>query len=457
MMNYFRNIGNEIRNITKKTLEFLVVGAVALPLIFGTGYSLSGCNSGGEEPVARTETTQPTGDDDNGNYVDDTGEDDDSVYENTTTISPTTTWNGSSTSTSSTWEGSTTSVPTGNTTTTLECFRPIESGIQITQNTLFCPGEYVLPSNDRFAAIYIVGDNTILDCNGSTIRGNGLCKPKSSGEGFDGGVGIAIEGANSGIILRNCNIEEYCIGINVGLSFDLEIYNNTLKNNPSIDHHGYGDNIQIVSGENINFHENVISGGFNEGVYLSFQPKNVRIFNNFIRNVNGNGIACAEGCDSILIENNLIENVGGDGIDLSSLNGGSICDNQLYSNLSNGIRLSGVNNFRINQNIIIGTNNFNYLVSITNGTSGIIWNNFLDIPTLNRGVYDNGQNSWNGPVVYGLENIVGGANTGGNFFSNYSGVDNNGDGFFDAPYHIPGGSSFDNYPLVLVNSPLNKK
>lgn len=56
--------------------------------------------------------------------------------------------------------------------------------------------------------------------------------------------------------------------------------------------------------------------------------------------------------------------------------------------------------------------------------------------------------NWNTSNTTGF-NIVGGPNTGGNWYSAYSGNDTDGDWFGDTPYTIPGGRGFtDSFPLI---------
>jgi len=419
-----------------RKIAYTLAGAVMLAMPFVC------CGDGGEEklPVRDeiVDTENPgndDGDDDSVQYLnDDTQEgDDDSVYENTTTSTtvPTTTGQGSTSTTGG------------------DCVIPF-SGMIINENTLLCNGTYNIPSDEmNKGAIVFGGDGITLDCNNATLIGNFTC------EGVNGSMhGISLRGVNDAEI-RNCNLHHYCAGITVeqGAS-NVRIIDNYFEENGTP---GYGDNIQLLDVDHLTIEDNLIQGGSNEGIYSNQGGENMTIRNNQIYAVQANGVICAGGCDNLLIEGNIIGSVLGDGIDISSSDGVSIKNNRIDSINNNGIILEEVSNSQISGNILTGSGHYQHLLKINNGSSLLVWNNYFEKSTGNLLVSDNGQNSWNISLDCTLENIVNGRCTGGNYYSNLSGVDNNGDEIFDSPYNLSGGSSVDNYPLVLITSPLNKK
>ena len=106
------------------------------------------------------------------------------------------------------------------------------------------------------------------------------------------------------------------------------------------------------------------------------------------------------------IENNLVKNSGDDGIYLTRVKDSVIINNNISTNVY-GIRLySSSNNLIFHNNLI---NNYN--------------------------AYDTGTNQWDSGTV-------------GNYYSDYTGTDSNGDGIGDTPHPIPGGSNEDRYPLM---------
>jgi parallel beta-helix repeat protein len=77
-----------------------------------------------------------------------------------------------------------------------------------------------------------------------------------------------------------------------------------------------------------------------------------------------------------------------------------------------------------------------YGITLTNSTQFLIYhNNFVN--NLKYQASDNWNNKWY------LSSVVG-----GNYWSDYNGRDNNGDGFGDQPYNISAGPSQDLYPLL---------
>ena len=125
--------------------------------------------------------------------------------------------------------------------------------------------------------------------------------------------------------------------------------------------------------------------------------------------------------DSFTFKNSVSEHSERNGIYLSSTNGGNISSNTITNNSQYGIRLTGSSNNTIYNNYFNNTNN----------------------------AYDNGNNIWNITKTEG-KSIIGGPYLGGNYWSDYTGVDVNSDGLGDTPYDIPGGTNKDYLPLVAV-------
>jgi parallel beta-helix repeat protein len=195
--------------------------------------------------------------------------------------------------------------------------------------------------------------------------------------------------------------------------------NNTMHGNNIIANGGVG--IYLYSTSNNTINENTVMHNSN-GITVRFNSDNNQIFKNNITANNNNGITISEAKNNRIARNNIIAN-GGAGIQISSWivhsSGNNIVENNIVANKGFGICL-----FDSTENIIFH-NNF-----ISNVNQA-----FSDRPN----VWDDGYPS------------------GGNYWSDYTGVDLYGgpyqnetgsDGIGDTPYVIDA-YNVDHYPLMI--------
>ncbi|MEA3281683.1 MAG: NosD domain-containing protein [Euryarchaeota archaeon] len=167
---------------------------------------------------------------------------------------------------------------------------------------------------------------------------------------------------------------------------------------------------------------NTIRDAESHGIYLR-NTSDICVFHNDVSRNGGYGGIIAYMCNDTSIYRNLIhDNVCRyGGITIYSTTWCDVAENQEWNN-TNGIHV------RYSDHCLFFDNIF-----ASNGDS-----------------YNSHSNVWNIPFSYG-PSIVGGTYAGGNYWSNYTGVDSDGNGVGDVPFQIPGSDEYDNYPITAPN------
>jgi len=250
------------------------------------------------------------------------------------------------------------------------------------------------------------------------------CAIRSVIEIFANGTTISdVTAQNSGMLQ---SFDYAFSGINV-LSDKNIVLNNNLYIN---DHCGLFLN---EASHNLIINNNVEGNDF-YGIKLKDSTEN-HLVGNFVTNQRF-GIRFDGSDNNSIYKNKLVNNTAG--LQLMRSNNNSVFKNRAYRNLQGGIQLFSIScNNKISNNSIYGNAKgmtFEYFSS--NNT--IFHNVFMNNEDGNA--YDECNNTWDA-----------GYPVGGNYWDDYNGTDEDGDGFGDSPYNITGGDNQDRYPFMKPN------
>ncbi|MCD4846074.1 MAG: right-handed parallel beta-helix repeat-containing protein [Methanosarcinales archaeon] len=275
------------------------------------------------------------------------------------------------------------------------------------------------------------GWGIILDGFNNTLTNNIINSNENNG--------IALIGFNNTITNNTINSNKYD-GISV------YAFNNTIKNNIIDSNKGFG--ISIAEPNNTLLH-NIISNN-RVGVLLG-EYNHVLISNNISNNEIG--ISLSHSVHNILVNNTVSNN--GIGIQLHNSNSNKLTNNIINSNNNSGIFMSESRYNKIINNTVLD-NEMGIYLDLSG--SNRIYNNYFN--NINN-VYDNfiersstiaGTNIWNIYEKTPGTNIIGRSWLGGNYWSDYTGKDTDGDGLGDSqiPYNCLGNitEGGDYHPLV---------
>ncbi|KAF5416674.1 MAG: Cell surface glycoprotein [Candidatus Methanogaster sp.] len=224
---------------------------------------------------------------------------------------------------------------------------------------------------------------------------------------------------STNITVRDVTLTNNTQGILFAYSANSRIENVTISNN----WHG----IFLRYSSNNTLSSNTANSN-NYGIHLRYSNNNT-LKNNNVSNNDYPGIYLDDSSSNALTCNTANSNDGGIYLSRS-------CNNTLLRNIANSNDGSGIRLISSNNTLSGNTANSNNWCGISTEDSGnntIHHNNLINNTPYNT--YDSGTNTWDS----GSE---------GNYYSDYTGTDPDGDGIGDDPHPIPGGTSIDRFPLM---------
>jgi len=302
-------------------------------------------------------------------------------------------------------------------------------------------------------SIFVGRNNIVLDGAGYTLEG--------TGDQYD--IGIDLIGITN-VTIRNTRIVNFRVGVYLeaysnnntitentfdynrfAVELDVSAYN-TISDNVFSDS-GDGIWLDTATGYDTGSSYNIISGNNMTGcswdaIGLANGSSNNTIVGNIAIDNEYGGITVNGPCGDNTISGNIVD-VAGWGIYLDYQCNNNILSGNDLRNTYYGIYLSRVSYNNVTDNNVENNDDGVYLYKASNNT---FWhNNYIDNTQQVEVSGDSYPNVWDD-----------GYPSGGNYWSDYSGSDADGDGIGDSPYVIDGNNT-DNYPLMNeYGSPVEK-
>ena len=295
-------------------------------------------------------------------------------------------------------------------------------------------------NNYRGIYLYYSSSNTITNNTVSLNYYNGIYLEEESNNNIIANNTVSSNN-DDGIYLkysRNNIIASNTVSNNENGTYLEFSCSNTIANNTASSSND--DGIDLDDSSNNIIANNTVSSNNRDGISLVDSSNNI-IANNTVSANNWCGIHLSDSSNNIIENNTVLNN--GDGIELWDSSSNTIANNNASNNIV-GIELWYFSNNNLIAKNTVSSNNEDG-IDLRFSSNIIYLNNFIDNTDQ---VYSNAStNIWNSilPITY-TYNGSQFMNYLGNYWSDYTGSDADGDGIGDTPYSIDGDKDY--YPLM---------
>ena len=282
-----------------------------------------------------------------------------------------------------------------------------------------------------------LSDAINVTADGVTINGFNATNATNSND-----CGFLISSNNNTLIGNTANYNDF------GIHLHSSSYN-TLTNNTADSNEWYGIDLSYSSNNMLT--GNTVSNSTLRGIFL-FHSSNNTLTGNIANDNNAFAINLHSSSNNNTLTGNIADSNTHYGIYLdSSSNNNMLTGNTANNNTIYGIYLDSSSNNTLTSNT--AASNTQYGICLNSSNDNQIYNNYF---SNTNNAYDDGDNIWNTTKTTGT-NIIGEPWLGGNYWSDYTGADMNGDGLGDTltPYNSSGNitNGGDYYPLVDIPTP----
>ncbi|MGM0404827.1 MAG: NosD domain-containing protein [Thermoplasmatota archaeon] len=278
------------------------------------------------------------------------------------------------------------------------------SSNEINNNNIF--------SNNNYG-IYSSYSSNVIENN--TIESNGY-------------YGVYFYRSNSNYIGNNTISSNYYSGIYIRYSDSNILKKNTVTSNG-------GDGVYFYSSDGNDIENNTIDSNGYDGIYLGYSGSNT-VLDNTISSNTGEGIYLYSSDDNALDDNTITAN-NDEGVYFSNSENNDMKDNTISLNDYGGVKFSDSRWNVLKNNTVLENSGTGILLYSSTDNNTIYHNNIMD--NVNQGEDQGENNTWFS------ENLKE-----GNYWSDYTGIDEDGDGVGETNYSKIDGSagSNDTYPLI---------